>query len=205
MIGAVARLPLELDPSGEQARRLFADELAKDEYATTRNIVAEVLDWIAGLFDQVLSGGDPNGSPLAAVTAVLVAAGLFGLVVWLLVRLRRDASAHQGTGAVLGALDLTAEQFRAKAAAAFEAGRYDEALLDWYRALARDAADRGWLVNAAALTAHEVAAQVGQLIPHAASALMTGADDFDRTLYGRGQVVRAQAERMRDLLQGASR
>ena len=82
---------------------------------------------------------------------------------------------------------------------AYAEARYGDAVVAWFRALAREAADRTLLGPSAGLTAHEVALRLAPLFPDHAAALARSGDVFDVVLYGKLQVGRAEAEEVRDL------
>lgn len=190
----------ELDPDGATARQWLTDELARAEYHQGPNPLQAVLAWLAArlgsLFGELGGGSGGSMSILGAVaTLALVAA-----VAAMLLRVRGDRGrAGRARPGVLPRGEVTPAQWRSIADQAYAAQRYGDAVVAWFRALAREAADRTLLGPAAGLTAHEVALRLAPLFPAHAAALARSGDLFDAVLYGKLGVGRAEAESVRDL------
>ena len=114
---------------------------------------------------------------------------------WLASRARRTARDRGGERAVLTARDLTADELRARAEAALEAGRYEEAVVEGFRALAVRQVERGRLVDTPGATAHEVADDLAAEYPGHRDRMQAGALLFDQVLYGDRPATREQAAR----------
>ena len=200
-------VPARLDPGNGQAREWLERELADPVYRDTRDPVQRALDavlrWVSDLLER-LQG--PTGSVpwWVGLLAGLVVLGLVLLGSRQVRRTRRLRSpASEG---VLGAEQLTAAEFRARARAALTDGRYAACLLDAVRAIARGAVERTVLEDSPSLTAHEIAERLGLVFPDHAAALRRAADRFDAVAYGGAASTRAEALEVLDLdtaLQGA--
>jgi hypothetical protein len=113
------------------------------------------------------------------VLAVVVAAVL--VVRWRLGRAAR--SARVGT-AVLDPVGITAADHRRRAAEHEAAGRHDDAVREWMRALVRGLEERDLLVARVGRTAGEAAREVATTLPGAAAVVAEAARRFDETVYG---------------------
>lgn len=192
-------LPARLDPDAGQARRWLEDELSRQEYAEQRNLLTDALRWLGDTIGRFLGYTAQGIGGAASWIGVAVALALVAALVALVVRLRRGPRPRSRPDAVLGGVDLTAGELRALAERAYAASRFGEAAVSWFRALAVESADRTLLAHAATLTAHEIALRLADAFPEQAPALRTGADRFDRLLYGKVSATRTDAEAMRDL------
>src|SRR5207342_1782676 len=99
-----------------------------------------------------------EGQLIALVLALAVAAVVVVVLVRRNVRLR-VAVQHQRAGAVLAGSTLSGAEHRARAAAAAAAGRYDEAVRESMRAIARRLDERALLDPRPGRTADELAAE----------------------------------------------
>mgnify|MGYP001793207630 FL=1 len=97
---------------------------------------------------------------------------------------------------------IAAGTYRGLAARAFADGRYDDAVLDGFRAIAKDTSDRTLLDDSPGRTAHEVSLGLARPFPDLAERLVQSANVFDAVRYGHrratadqaGQVLRLDAE-----------
>jgi len=113
---------------------------------------------------------------------------------WLVSRARRTAHDRVERTAVLTDEVITADELRARARAALEAGRFEQAVVDGFRALAVRQVERGRLDDSPGATAHEVADVLADQHPARAAGLRAGARLFDEVLYGDRPATREQAE-----------
>lgn len=196
---------LDLNPGAEQARRWLEEELARDEYHDGRSLLERVFRWLAEQLAKAQSTTD-QGPGFAAhpVVIALVAAVLVGAIVLLLTKVRAQRRVEPGDGSI-GALTLSAPQFRDRAAAAMREGRWNDAIVHLTRAIARDASDRTLLADAPSLTAHEVGARLAAVFPGHGPAVLRTMDLFDAVRYGRyaatepdAKHARATCESLRD-------
>ncbi|MEZ0578274.1 DUF4129 domain-containing protein [Nocardioides sp. MH1] len=179
-----------LDPSGDEARALLRGELARPEYNAT-NPVERVLHWIGRLFDDTTGAAHdfPPVATFAAIVVVLLLATAIGL---LASRARRTARARAGQAPALTEELINASELRARAEAALATGRYDEALVDAYRAVAVRQVERGRIEDLPQATAHELAGALGREFPAQRHLVDRSADLFDAVLYGDRPATREQ-------------
>jgi hypothetical protein len=176
----------DLNPGADEARAWLEEELAKDEYHDGRSVLERIFRWLAeqleGLQNSTVDG--PGfGLPPAAVA--FLAAVVVAAIVLLLTRIRAERRAVEDSTGVLGELALTASQYRDRGAAALREGRWNDAVVEYTRAIARDAADRTLLADAPSLTAHEVGQRLTPVFPAHEAAVGRSMDLFDAVRYGR--------------------
>lgn len=180
-----------LDPSGDEARSLLRGELANPEYHDT-NLIERIENWIARLFDD--SVGAASDVPLLGTFAAILIGLLLAVGVGLLVsRARRTARARAERGPALTGEAVSAADLRSRAEAALADGRYDDALVDAYRALALRQVERGRIEDLPQATAHELAAGLAAEFPAQRAGVERSADLFDAVLYGDHPATREQA------------
>ena len=180
-----------LDPSGSEARSKLRNELLHPEYHQ-QNLLQQIFSWIER---QVVSGIDAasEAPPLSTLMAMLLFVGLVAALAWLASRARRTARDRGEKRAVLTAEIVTAAELRARAEAALEAGRFEQAVVEGFRALAVRQVERGRLVDTPGATAHEVADILAAEYPGHRERMQAGALLFDQVLYGDRPATREQA------------
>ena len=190
-----------LDPTPAEARRWLSDELHGSDYHDPW--LDSAIRWILDQIGKLLDGANHlANSGLSPVITVLVALVAIALVVWVLPKVRREPFLDRPGGPVLVDPTITASTYRNLAARAFADGRYDDAVLDGFRAIAKDMSDRTLLDDAPGRTAHEVSLELAQPFPDHARRLAQSADIFDAVRYGHrratadqaGQVLQLDAE-----------
>jgi hypothetical protein len=179
-----------LDPTPAQARDWLQRELARSDYQGSwlDSVIRWIRDQLGKLFD-----GTAHLTGLSPVVTVLVALVVIALLAWALPKVRRESVVARTDGAVLEDLTTTARTYRDRAAQAFTDGRYDDAVLDGFRAIAKDMSDRTLLDDAPGRTAHEVSLALGQPFPDQAERIARAADDFDAVRYGHRRATADQA------------
>ena len=180
-----------LDPSGSEARSKLRRELLHPDYHQ-QNLFQEVLDWLS----RQVSGGlghASHSSPLSTFMAMLIFVALAGALAWLVSRARLTAHEPDEKRAVLTDEVVTADQLRERAEAALEGGRFEEALVEAFRAVAVRQVERGRLANTPGATAHEVAEELAREHPGLADRVHASARRFDEVLYGERPATREQA------------
>lgn len=178
----------DVTPDGPQARQWLTEELATEDYRDGRPLLARVIDWVLEKVGELLGRFTGTGAPgegasplvVALTTAVLIAGMLL-----LLSRIRRERHTVARTEAVLGNLDLSASAFRDRGRAALRDGRWNDAVIEFTRAIAREADDRTLLTDAPSRTAHEIGAQLAPVFPDHAAMTARTMDLFDAVRYGR--------------------
>jgi len=170
-----------LDPTPAEARDWLEQELHRSDYQSPwlESAIRWVLDQLGRLLD-----GAGHVAGLSPLITVLVALAVIALLVWVLPKVRRESVVARTGGAVLEDLAITARTYRDLAAKAFRDGRYDDAILDGFRAIAKDMSDRTLLDDAPGRTAHEVSLALAPPFPDHADRLVRAADVFDSVRYG---------------------
>lgn len=180
-----------LDPTGDEARSALRRELLKPEYHD-RNVLEQLLDWVERTVDSGLDAA-AGAPPLSTLAAMLILVALALALAWLASRARRTAATRDRDGAVLTDERVTAAELRARALAALDAGRHEEALVEAFRALTVRQVERGRLSDQPGLTAHEVATRLEAEHPAHAHRVGEAALRFDQVLYGARPATRDQA------------
>lgn len=187
-----------LDPTPPEARDWLERELHGSDYQDPwlDSVIRWILDQLRTLLDNA---GNLAGSALSPVITVLVALVVIALLVWVLPKVRRESVVVRGGGAVLQDQTITARAYRALAAEALRDGRFDDAALDGFRAIAKDMSDRTLLDDAPGRTAHEVSLALAQPFPDHADRLARAADVFDSVRYGHRRATADQAGEVQHL------
>lgn len=190
--GAAAAGP-PLTPGRDEAREWVRSELDPDGPGP----LTRFLRWLADLLPEGSGGGDwAQALQALAVVALLV------VVAVLVVRFGavggRRVTDGRG-GAVLDDTDVTADEHRRAAEAAAHAGRWDEAVVERFRALARALQDRGLVPPLPGLTADEVAAAAAARLPDLSARLHRAASLFDEVRYGGAAAGASDDAELKDL------
>jgi hypothetical protein len=192
LVALVGRLPdPPLDPSGSEARAKLRRELLHPEYHQ-ENLLQEVFNW---LLRKVGSGLDraSQAPPLSTLMAMLIFVALALGLAWLVSRARHTARENDERRSVLTEEAVTADELRARAAAALEAGRFEEAVVEGFRATAVRQVERGRLSDTPGATAHEVAEALAREYVALADRVHRSARLFDEVRYGDRPATREQA------------
>jgi hypothetical protein len=180
-----AALPQDLDPSTDQARQWLRDELARTEYQDTRSLFQRLMDWLGDRLADLQSTQGVGGASLPPVVITLVVVLLVAGGIVLLTRIRVESRSVAERGkTLLGDSVLTADQLRREGEKALAEGRFDDAVLAWTRAIARDAESRTQLPDARSMTAHEVGGALAVAFPSQVSDISRTMDLFDAVAYG---------------------
>lgn len=187
-----------LDPTPGEARKWLSDELNSSDYRNPW--LDSVIRWILEQLAKLLDGANNLASSgLSPVITALVAVVVVFLLVWVLPKVRRDSVSARPDGAVLMDPTITPSTYRTLAAQAFADGRYDDAVLDGFRAIAKDTSDRTLLDDAPGRTAHEVSLELAQPFPGHAGRLAQAANAFDAVRYGHRRATADQASHVMQL------
>ena len=190
--GLVARLAdPPLSPSGADGRSELRRELLHPEYHK-QNVLQEVIRWLARKLGSGLDQAS-QAPPLSTLMAMVVFVALALALAWLVSRARRTASDKSEKRAVLTEEVVTAQELRARAEAALEAGRFEAAVVEGFRAVALRQVERGRLTDAPGATAHEVADALAREYAAQAGDVRRCARLFDEVRYGDRRATRDQA------------
>ena len=192
-------IAVPVQPDGDEARRWVLDELAKQPYQAARptplDLAAQAFfDWIGSLLRP--HPGDPTSTVLLVVALVVVAA-LITIAILLFGVPRANRRSRGGTAGLFGDDDRrTAEELRAAARAALAAGDAGLAVLERFRAVARDLDERTLVALFPGTTAAGFAHEVAAVFPDEATELAAAADAFDGVRYAGRSGDRADALRV---------
>lgn len=185
-----------LSPTPPQAREWLRQELQGPEYRSPW--LDSVLRWITDVLSRVVDGAR-NLAGLSPLITALIALSVIAFLVWVLPRVRREPVVSASTGAVLEDLTITSRHYRELASRSLREGRFDDAVLDGFRAIARDMSDRRVLDDAPGRTAHEVSLALASPFPGHADRLAGAADLFDSVRYGHRRANEQQATQIHRL------
>ena len=185
-----------LEPTPAEARDWLEQELHRSDYQSPW--LESAIRWILDQLRRLLDGAGQVAG-LSPFITVLVAVVVIALLAWVLPRVRREPVVARTGGAVLDDLAITAGTYRDLAAKAFRDGRSDDAVLDGFRAIAKDMSDRTLLDDAPGRTAHEVCMALAQPFPDHADRLVRAADAFDSVRYGHRRATADQAGEVQQL------
>jgi hypothetical protein len=186
----------ELNPTPAQGRDWLKQELAGSDYQSPW--LDSVIRWIRDVLGNLVDGARQVTGLSPVVTAGL-AVLLIALLGWILPKVRRERAAAVSREAVLKDLTITASRYRDLAAQALRDGRFGDAILNGFRAIAKDMNDRGLLNDAPGRTAHEVSLALASPFPDHADRLAGAADLFDSVRYGHRRANEGQASQIRAL------
>lgn len=196
MTSASWSLVLGLNPTPPEARDWLGRELHGSAYQSP--LLDSVGRWILGHLRSLLdAAGHLVG--LSPVITVLLALTVIALLVWVLPRVRREPVAAASKGAVLDDVSITPSHYRDLAAQALRDGRFDDAVLHGFRAIAKDMSDRRVLNDAPGRTAHEVSLALASPFPDQTDRLARAADLFDSVRYGHRRASATQAGQIHQL------
>ena len=180
-LAATAPAGPPVTPDRGLARRWAVEELAGREYSAARpGLVERALTWLFDHFPQLPSG---PGSPLVLVAVVALLALAAGYALHRVGGWRGAAVRHTAAG-LFGPTALTAAEHRSAADGAAEQGRWSDAVLERFRAIARELEERAVLAPQPGRTADEVAGEAGRLLPALSGSLAEGSALFDDVCYG---------------------
>lgn len=183
-----------LAPTPDEARSALRRELVNPQYFD-QDLAQRILDWIQRRIDGAVEGAS-SVPALTWLAATGIAVALGAALLLLLSRARLTARRRDPLGAVLPEEGVSAAELRIRAESALREGRYAEAVVDGFRALAVHQVERGRLDNAPGSTAREVAATLVAQYPGQRDHVEEGARLFDAVMYGDRPATREEAEAM---------
>lgn len=170
-------------PDGDTAQEWARQELADPIYHQGETLLQRALDWLMDWLQEAqatVSGVDGRMAALVLgavlVIGVLVVRAVIGPV-------RRARRARTSTEVFVDDA-RTADEMRAGADAAAAAGRWNEAVLDRFRAILRSLEERAILAERPGWTADEATAEAAVVLPSCAADLRDSSRLFDDVCYG---------------------
>lgn len=201
VLRALAASAAPLIPDGDEAREWAQRELADPVYDQARptpfdRFAQAVGEWFANLFSAEVPG--QLGATLALVAAgVVIVVIVAAFLIWGVPR--ATPRAHHAVMPLFGEDETrSAARLRADAADAAARGRWDDAIIQGFRALARGTVERGVVSTPPGATVHAYARAAGRVFPAHADALEEAATAFDDVRYlrrpGTEQLYRVVAD-----------
>lgn len=183
-----ALLDAPLDPERDEARRLLEDELTKSRYqqgepAETPQWLEDFYRWLQELLGSLGGEGTVPGW-IVIVVIVVIAVLVLAFLVFGVPRLRARSSVRNGGDELFEADDRRdAAAMRRAADAAARDARWDEAIAERFRAIARSLHERTLVTTLPGSTAHDVARRAAAPLPEHAAGLERAAHEFDAVRY----------------------
>jgi len=192
------RVEVPVVPDADQAREWLQRELANVVYRERESLLQRFWDWLSGLFTSVPFGGDGGPWWLLGLLALIALVALIAF--WVAGPVRRTDRTAGRSARVLAEDDTRgAEDLRAAANAAANAGDWATAVAERFRALVRGLEDRAVLDERPGRTAREAAAAAGQRFGEHAERLHRAAALFDGVVYGHHDARPEDDAELRDL------
>lgn len=177
-----------LTPGALNARNQLLAELSKAKYASARpnwleQQVQNIEDWFRSLFDQVSAPTAGVGDAILTIVIIVLAVAAI-TVAFLVFGLPRINRRGKGANALFGEEDeRDARALRKAAEAAASSGDYSTAILERFRAIARDLTERVVVTTFPGTTAHAFAEEAARAFPDSRTELAHTANTFDRVRY----------------------
>jgi hypothetical protein len=204
----IRALPFDVpvDPDDEEARRLLEEELNRADAPPEEppSWIEDFLDWLRELLGNNQPAGEPTvgfdaGPTVGIIIAVVLVVALLvvAFVIFGVPRLRRRSKV---TGDLFGEDDdRSSAQIRSAADQAAAAGDFTSAVVEVFRSLARDLAERGVVLAFPGTTAQEFGRRAAGVFPDARERLLDAAEVFDGVRYLGRAGTEEQWRRMSEL------
>jgi hypothetical protein len=182
-IGGRALVEVPVVPDGDTAREWARQELADPVYHQGQSLLQKAIDWIYEWLAEAqntLSGVDGRMAALVLGAVLVIGALVVRAVVGPVRRARRERTSTE----VFVDDARTAAEMRASADAAAAAGRWNDAVLDRFRAILRSLEERAILAERPGWTADEATAEAAAALPPCAADLRDASRLFDDVCYG---------------------
>lgn len=184
-------LDVPVDPDDDEARRWLEEELGRGDTPYSEpelpQWLQDLLAWLRDLLggvdvDAPTPGADTGGTVgIIIAVALVIAALVVAFAIFGLPRLRRRSRV---TGDLFGEDDdRSSQQIRSAAQQAADAGDFTSAVVEVFRALARDLAERGIVTAFPGTTAREFGRRAAAVFPANAERLDDAARVFDDVRY----------------------
>jgi uncharacterized protein DUF4129 len=186
-----------VQPDRDQAREWAVQELSRREYQEARpDPLERALRWVWDAINGIST--DVGAPPLLGLLVVTI---VIALVVTYAVRRAGGlhGTARRRTAPVLPTRHTTAADHRAAAERHADAEEWDQAVVEQFRAVARELEERALLSPQPGRTALEVAREAGKSRPDLAADLLKAARSFDDVSYGHLTVGRPAYTALLDL------
>ena len=189
-------LDVPVDPDADTAREWARDELSKREYTTGsgNNWLDRFFEWVQNLLTGIGNGIGGAWGGWGTVIAVIIAAAVIGLIVWLVVGPLRRSRSRGTAEEELGDPTASSDSLLAAARTAADAGDWGAAVIGAYRALIRSLTEREVIDGRPGMTAFEAALAASDAIPAIARDVTADAEVFDAVRYGHLAATRAHYE-----------
>ncbi|RKR73271.1 DUF4129 domain-containing protein [Frondihabitans australicus] len=177
-------MSVPVTPSPQHARQLLEQELQKQEYQSAKpnaldRLSQQFFDWL-----DSIRFGTVHGTSAIAVTVLVVLIVAAALVLFRIYGLPRLQRRSAGPAPLFGDGDVrTADALRRSADAAAASGDFTTAVIERFRAIARDLDERGELSTSPGTTAHGFGERAAELFPSHADRLREAAGRFDGVRY----------------------
>ncbi|WZH54218.1 MAG: DUF4129 domain-containing protein [Nocardioides alkalitolerans] len=187
-----------LEPTPEEARDALREELLRPEYRES-DLLQRIRDWLAERFTGPTRTPDAGGFAVAqSIASWVVLIVLVLVLAWLISRARWSRSEHVARRrSLFGEEVVSAADLRRRAERALAEGRYADAVVDGYRALALRQIEVGVIEDVPGATAGEVARALAAELPARGAEVLAVAHLFDEVMYGERP---ADADRARGVL-----
>jgi hypothetical protein len=194
---AIVRGDVPVEPDRDTARSWAVQELSGREYQAARpSLLTRLMSWVAEQLSKLPVPHTP-GSRFGLLVVVLVAVAAVLYAVQRSGGLRRQT--RVAAESVFGDRALTAADHRAAAETAERGQDWATAVVERFRAVARELEEHAVLVPQPGRTADEVAVDAGTWLPELADRLRRAARLFDDVRYGDRPVSADAAGTLRDL------
>ncbi len=177
-----------VDPDRATARRWAVEELSDRVYVQAQpGLVDRLVRWLFDHLSDLLARAGEASTGAGLLVGVAVVTVVVVLALLLAGPVRRRTRTRAATGDVFASVVRTAAGHRAEAETAARSGRWDVAVQERFRAVARALEERVVLDARPGRTADEVAREAGAALPGTAADLMRAARAFDDVTYGERQ------------------
>ena len=195
MLRLAADLP-DRDDAREWAERELEKAVYRESEPTLFDRVARAIgDFLASLFNPQIGGATWSPVWTIVIVAILVAMIVVAFIIW--GAPRGDHRAHRiPSSTVFDDDERSASDLRAAADAMMREGRWDDAVVLRFRAIARSAEERGVLMAPPGMTAQAFASAAASPFPDHRDELRAAAGTFDDVRYLRRPASAEAAERI---------